>query len=225
MRPSIFCSDWPTGVVSGCATPMSTLVMPTAGPFAAVIDSAFLLVFAGVVWREVLTGRNWRNLPVCLLVSLLALANVAFHLDAQLWSSGLGERLALGAIGMLIALIGVANTLSLSAIERTRENSLMRALGLTRGGLRGMLALEAVLISGVAALIGSALGTVYGGLGAHTVFGPMAADIGQPVVWPAVPWLELALIVLVSVAAGLLASVAPSQRAARLSPVQGLAMA
>lgn len=132
---------------------------------------------------------------------------------------------ALLAVSVLIALIGVANTLSLSAIERTRENSLMRALGLTRGGLRGMLALEAVLISGVAALIGSALGTVYGGLGAHTVFGPMAADIGQSVVWPAVPWPELALIVLVSVAAGLLASVAPSQRAARLSPVQGLAMA
>lgn len=85
---------------------LAMLCAPVLGPFAAVIDSAFLLVFAGVVWREVLTGRNWRNLPVCLLVSLLALANVAFHLDAQLWSSGLGERLALGAIGMLIALIG-----------------------------------------------------------------------------------------------------------------------
>jgi putative ABC transport system permease protein len=132
---------------------------------------------------------------------------------------------ALLAVSVLIALIGVANTLSLSAIERSRENSLMRALGLTRGGLRGMLALEAVLISGVAALIGCTLGTVYGGMGAHTVFGPMAAGIGQPIVWPAVPWPELALIVLVSVAAGLLASVAPSQRAARLSPVQGLAMA
>jgi putative ABC transport system permease protein len=57
------------------------------------------------------------------------------------------------------------------------------------------------------------------------VFGEMAAGIGQSVVWPTVPWPELALIVLVSVAAGLLASVAPSQRAARLSPVQGLAMA
>lgn len=130
---------------------------------------------------------------------------------------------ALLAVSVLIALIGVANTLSLSAIERTRENSLMRALGLTRGGLRGMLALEAVLISGVAALIGSTLGTVYGGFGAHTVFGEMAAGIGQSVVWPAVPWPELGLIVLVSVAAGLLASVAPSRRAVRLSPVQGLA--
>ncbi|MEV4899904.1 ABC transporter permease [Citricoccus sp. NPDC055426] len=132
---------------------------------------------------------------------------------------------ALLAVSVLIALIGVANTLSLSAIERSRENSLMRALGLTRRGLRGMLALEAVLISGVAALIGCALGTVYGGMGAHTVFGPMAAGIGQAIVWPVVPWWELAVIVAVSVLAGLLASVAPSQRAAKLAPVQGLAMA
>lgn len=132
---------------------------------------------------------------------------------------------ALLAVSVLIALIGVANTLSLSAIERSRENSLMRALGLTRRGLRGMLALEAVLISGVAALIGSALGTFYGGMGAHTVFGPMASDIGQSIVWPVVPWWELAVIVAVSVLAGLLASVAPSQRAAKLAPVQGLALA
>ncbi|MDI3330310.1 MAG: ABC transporter permease [Micrococcus sp.] len=132
---------------------------------------------------------------------------------------------ALLMVSVLIAVIGVANTLSLSTIERTRENSLMRALGLTRGGLRGMLALEAVLISGVAALIGCALGTFYGGMGSHTVFGPIAARYGQEIVWPTVPWAELALIVLVSVVAGLLASVAPSRRAARLSPVQGLAMA
>lgn len=132
---------------------------------------------------------------------------------------------ALLAVSVLIALIGVANTLSLSAIERSRENSLMRALGLTRRGLRGMLALEAVLISGVAALIGCTLGTFYGGMGAHTVFGPMAAGIGQSIVWPVVPWWELAVIVAVSVLAGLLASVAPSQRAAKLAPVQGLALA
>jgi uncharacterized protein involved in response to NO len=85
---------------------LAMLFADVIGPVAAVVDSAFLLVFAGVVWREVLSGRNWRNLPVCILVTLLALANVAFHLDARLWSSGLGERLALGAIAVLIALIG-----------------------------------------------------------------------------------------------------------------------
>jgi uncharacterized protein involved in response to NO len=45
----------------------------------ALVDAAFLVVFAGVVWREVLAGRNWRNLPVAVMVTLLALANLAFH--------------------------------------------------------------------------------------------------------------------------------------------------
>lgn len=76
------------------------------GPTAAVIDALFLLVFAGVIWREVLEGRNWRNLPVCGLVTVFALANVAFHVDAAVWRTGVGERLALAAIAMLLALIG-----------------------------------------------------------------------------------------------------------------------
>lgn len=76
------------------------------GPVAPVIDAAFLVAFAGVIWREVLAGRNWRNLSVCGLVTLLALGNIGFHLDAMVLRSGVGERLALGAIVVLIALIG-----------------------------------------------------------------------------------------------------------------------
>ena len=71
--------------------------------------------------------------------------------------------LGLLGIAVLIALVGVANTLSLSVLERTRESSLLRALGLTRGQLRGMLALEAVLMAGVAALIGTVLGVFTAG--------------------------------------------------------------
>lgn len=76
------------------------------GPIAAVVDSAFLVVFAAVIWREVLAGRNWRNLPVCGLVSLFALGNVAFHLNGLIGGAGLGERMALGAIMVLLSLIG-----------------------------------------------------------------------------------------------------------------------
>jgi uncharacterized protein involved in response to NO len=76
------------------------------GPVAAAVDSAFLVMFAAVIWREVLAGRNWRNLPVCGLVSVFALGNVAFHFNGVLWSAGLGERMALGAILVLLSLIG-----------------------------------------------------------------------------------------------------------------------
>ncbi|WP_104088343.1 ABC transporter permease [Arthrobacter sp. GMC3] len=122
------------------------------------------------------------------------------------------------AVAVFIALIGVANTLSLSVLERTRENSLLRALGLTRGQLRGMLALEAVLIAGVAALIGSVLGVVYGWLGAQSALGGFTA------VTATIPWGQILMVVGVAAVAGLLASVIPARRAARLSPVEGLAM-
>lgn len=76
------------------------------GPVAVWIDAAFTVVFALVVWREVLAGKNWRNLPICLLTSLLAGANIAFHLDAVLDLQGLGWRLALAAATGMLALIG-----------------------------------------------------------------------------------------------------------------------
>ncbi|MGO4589240.1 ABC transporter permease [Paenarthrobacter sp. 2TAF44] len=120
---------------------------------------------------------------------------------------------------MVIALIGVANTLSLSVLERTRESSLLRALGLTTGQLRGMLAIEAVLVAGVAAVLGAGIGVVYGWLGAQAALGGVADVV------PAVPWLQLATVFGVAVVAGLLASVIPAHRAARLSPVEGLATA
>ncbi|MDR6435988.1 putative ABC transport system permease protein [Paenarthrobacter nicotinovorans] len=122
-------------------------------------------------------------------------------------------------VAVVIALIGVANTLSLSVLERTRENSLLRALGLTKGQLRGMLAIEAALVAGVAAIMGAGMGIVYGWLGAQATLGGVASVV------PAVPWLQLAAVFGVAVVAGLLASVIPARRAARLSPVEGLATA
>lgn len=121
------------------------------------------------------------------------------------------------AVAVLIALIGVANTLSLSVLERTRENSLLRALGLTRGQLKSMLATEAVLIGGVAALLGVLLGSAYGLLGAQSVMGAFGA------MSISIPWLQLAGVIAVSVVAALAASIVPARRAAKLAPVQGLA--
>lgn len=97
---------WLAGRAAMLATAFSPELATAIWP--SVIDSLFLLAMAGLIWREILAGRNWRNLPVAVMVSLLALSNVGFHVEAHL-SGGLASvatRAALALIAMLIALIG-----------------------------------------------------------------------------------------------------------------------
>ncbi|MEI2776893.1 MAG: FtsX-like permease family protein [Tetrasphaera sp.] len=124
---------------------------------------------------------------------------------------------ALLAVAVLIALVGIGNTLSLSVIERTRENGLLRALGLTARQLRATLAIEAVLIAVVGALLGVALGAAYGICGAYALLG---ADVE---VRPDLPVSRLLLIMAVALVAGLLASVLPARQAGRVPPSVAIA--
>lgn len=123
------------------------------------------------------------------------------------------------AVTIVIALIGVSNTLSLSVIERQRESATLRALGLTRRQLRMMLAVEGVLVAAVGALLGTVLGLLYGWAGTLTVLGGVW-DVSLQV-----PWLRIAVMLAIAVVAGLVASVLPGRRAARQSPVTALATA
>lgn len=121
-------------------------------------------------------------------------------------------------IAVVIALIGVGNTLSLSVLERARENSLLRALGLERSGLRTMLAIEALLMAGVSAVLGIGLGSLYAWFGVKTLSHGMFETSPSLIV----PWLQIACIVAVAVISGLVASVLPARRAARIMPAAGL---
>lgn len=77
-----------------------------SAPFRAA-DALFLAALAGFVWREVMSGKNWRNLPVCGLVSLFAAGNILWHLEAVgLPLAGAGLRMGLGIAIMLMTLIG-----------------------------------------------------------------------------------------------------------------------
>ncbi|MGY1723937.1 ABC transporter permease [Blastococcus sp. SYSU DS0533] len=120
-------------------------------------------------------------------------------------------------VAVVIALIGVGNTLALSVVERRQENGLLRALGLTRRQLRGLLAWESALVAGVAAVLGVLLGSFYGLVGVASVLG----SYGELVL--SMPWLQVGAIVLVATVAGLLASVLPARRAARTPPVAAIA--
>lgn len=128
------------------------------------------------------------------------------------------------AVAVVIALVGVGNTLTLSVIERTRESALLRALGLKRGQLRLMLLLEALMLTLAAALVGAAFGVLFGFIGAHALAGQMTVDaqvnlvMHYSITW----WQTLGLLGVLVVAAGL-ASVLPGRRAASASPVEALA--
>ncbi|SDS79093.1 putative ABC transport system permease protein [Brevibacterium siliguriense] len=129
----------------------------------------------------------------------------------------LAGAVALLFVSVIIALIGVSNTVSLSVIERRRENALMRALGLSIAQLRTLLALEAVLISSVAAVLGLVLGGALGIVGTRLVTHDYSTDLIVDFSSP-----SFLGILAVAVVAGILSALAPARRASRLSPVEGL---
>ncbi|SEG56620.1 putative ABC transport system permease protein [Nonomuraea solani] len=117
-------------------------------------------------------------------------------------------------LAILISLLGIANTLSLSVHERTRESALLRALGLTRPQLRRMLSLEALVLGLIGALVGVVLGVVFG-------WAAMMAML-DGAIFVAPVW-QIALFVVLSGVAGVVAAVLPARRAARASIVGSLA--
>lgn len=133
-------------------------------------------------------------------------------------STILAVATALLAVAVVIAVVGIGNTLGLSVIERTRESALLRALGLRRGQLRLMLGVEAALLALVGTVVGVFFGVLYGWSGAAATFN----QAGQTVVL-SLPWAELGLVLVLALVAGVLASVLPARRAAKATPTDALA--
>lgn len=120
------------------------------------------------------------------------------------------------ALAVIIALIGIANTLALSIYERTRELGLLRAVGATRGQLRAMVRYEALVIALFGAVEGLVLGVLFG-------WAVVASLSSQGVTRLVVPVPELLVTAVAAGLAGLLAAVAPSRRAARLDVLAAIA--
>ncbi len=116
---------------------------------------------------------------------------------------------ALLGLAIVIAVLGVVNTLALSVIERTREVGLLRAVGLSRRQLRRMVRLEAVAIAVLGAVLGVVMGLAFGVVLQRSVADDGVTDLAIPVG-------QLLVVVAVAAVLGVLAAVLPARRAARL---------
>jgi putative ABC transport system permease protein len=126
---------------------------------------------------------------------------------------------ALLVLAIVIALMGIANTLSLSIHERTREMGLLRAVGQTRSQVRSMVRWESVLVATFGAVGGIAVGAFLG----WALVEAAGAAAGSAVSEFALPAGRLAIILIVGAIAGVLAGIRPARRAARLDVLQAIA--
>jgi putative ABC transport system permease protein len=127
----------------------------------------------------------------------------------------LGLIYAMLALAILIALLGIANTLALSIIERTRELGMMRAVGMTRSQLRSMIRWESVII----AIQGTVLGLVVGVLFGWALVTALSDEGFETF---RLPVLTLVVIVVLAALAGVLAAVWPARRAAKLDVLRAV---
>jgi putative ABC transport system permease protein len=155
-------------------------------------------------------------------------AALATHPDARVLDQEGYEKVASGFIdqlltfvtvmlllAVLIALLGIVNTLALSVFERTRELGLLRAVGMTRSQVRAMVRWESAVISLIGALSGAVLG-----IGIGLALSQALKDQGIKAISIPVP--QLALYVALAAVAGVLAAIGPSRSAAKVDVLKAV---
>ncbi|MEU3351618.1 FtsX-like permease family protein [Streptomyces sp. NPDC037389] len=123
-----------------------------------------------------------------------------------------------GLLGMavVIAVIGVVNTLAMSVFERTREIGMLRAIGLDRREVKRMVRVESVMIAMFGAVLGVGAGVFLAWSGGHLLRSSF------PQYEMVVPWGRIAVFLLLALAVGVLAAVWPARRAAKLDTLEAI---
>jgi putative ABC transport system permease protein len=136
--------------------------------------------------------------------------NKAEFIDRQLaqFNQILGLMYVLLLLAVIIALVGIVNTLALSIYERTREIGLLRAVGMSRVQLRRMIRGEALIVATFGSLLGLGIGLVFGFL--------LITALSEDGVTFSIPFVQLVVFLILAGLAGLLAGVPPARRASRL---------
>ncbi len=126
----------------------------------------------------------------------------------------------LGLMGttVVIAIIGVSNTLILSVIERRKETASLRVIGMTQRQVKKSLVYESFLITAVSSIVGLLVGIIFGYYGCQILVGTlMNTNVSLALNWPG-----LALIVVLTIICSWISSIAPTKEALRHSPIEAL---
>jgi putative ABC transport system permease protein len=130
----------------------------------------------------------------------------------------LGLLYGLLGLAIVIAILGIINTLALSVVERRREIGMLRAVGMQRKQVRRTIYVESLLIAVFGAALGLVLGITYGSLFTRTLR-------SQGLDTLSVPWGEAVAFLVVAAVVGVLAALWPGARAARTRPLEAIATA
>ena len=161
------------------------------------IDAAIAEWQAGIPSADIETSDEFQDRTEGLMNEMLAMVNIMV------------------ALAVVIALIGITNTLALSVFERTRELGLVRAVGMTRHQLRRMVRFEAALVATFGAVLGVGIGVLFG-------WGVVVALPSSFASSLAIPVPSIVALVLVAGLAGVLAAVLPARRAGRLNVLDAI---
>ncbi|MFH8556295.1 ABC transporter permease [Streptomyces celluloflavus] len=130
---------------------------------------------------------------------------------AQMFSTLLNMLYGLLAMAVIVAVLGVVNTLAMSVFERSQEIGMLRAIGLDRRGIKRMVRLESLVISLFGGVLGIGLGVFFGWAAGELVSGSLAT---YELV---LPWGRMGLFLALAAVVGVLAALWPARRAARLN--------
>lgn len=167
-------SGWPLAALATLWLAGRAAILMSASigaPAAAVIDIGFLVVLAAVAAREIIAGKNWRNLRVLIVLGVLIVGNVVFHAEVLLTGTAdYGKRIGIAAVILLISLIGGRIVPSFTNNWLTRNNPGRLPVSFTRYdavtivvsavALLGWIALPVHPVTGALLLVGGLLQAV-----------------------------------------------------------------
>jgi len=128
--------------------------------------------------------------------------------------------IAIASIALIVASIGIMNTMLTSVMERTREIGIMKAIGATNKDIMSIFIIEGLLLSIIGGASGIILG-IFGSSGVATLLSNMGPGGGPPLV-PVITFLAIALGLSVSMIVGIISSLYPAWKAAKMSPIEAV---